>query len=196
MSEIKVNKVSPATGTAITLGDSGDTFTVPSGATIVNSGTATGFGGGKVLQVVETRKIDTFSTTTSASTVDITGLSVSITPSATSSKILVFGQLNSGTTTGDGAYRLYRDSTSLGQGTDGSGSPISGITGLGQHRSQYELATGSFVYLDSPSSTSSLTYKISVFKRGTVAFYINRTTTEGTEPERVSSSITVMEIGA
>lgn len=46
MSEIKVNKVSPATGTAIQLGDSGDTFTVPSGATIVNSGTATGFGGG------------------------------------------------------------------------------------------------------------------------------------------------------
>ena len=29
MSEIKVNKVSPATGTAIQLGDSGDTFTVP-----------------------------------------------------------------------------------------------------------------------------------------------------------------------
>ena len=46
MSEIKVNKISPATGTAITLGDSGDTFTVPSGGTIVNSGTATGFGGG------------------------------------------------------------------------------------------------------------------------------------------------------
>jgi|TARA_Y100000034_G_scaffold4337_1_gene5127 hypothetical protein len=46
MSEIKVNKISPATGTAITLGDSGDTFTVPSGATITNSGTATGFGGG------------------------------------------------------------------------------------------------------------------------------------------------------
>ena len=46
MSEIKVNKISPATSTDITLGDSGDTFTVPSGATIVNSGTATGFGGG------------------------------------------------------------------------------------------------------------------------------------------------------
>jgi len=46
MSEIKVNKISPATGTAITLGDSGDTLTVPSGATIANSGTATGFGGG------------------------------------------------------------------------------------------------------------------------------------------------------
>ena len=44
MSELKVNKISPATGTAFALGDSGDTFTVPSGATIVNSGTATGFG--------------------------------------------------------------------------------------------------------------------------------------------------------
>ena len=46
MSAIKVNKISPATGTAFTLGDSGDTFTVPSGATLTNSGTATGFGGG------------------------------------------------------------------------------------------------------------------------------------------------------
>jgi len=44
--EVKTNKISPATGTAFALGDSGDTFTVPSGATIVNSGTATGFGGG------------------------------------------------------------------------------------------------------------------------------------------------------
>ncbi len=43
-SEIKANKISPATGTAFTLGDSGDTFTIPSGATIANSGTATGFG--------------------------------------------------------------------------------------------------------------------------------------------------------
>jgi len=45
MSEVKTNKVSPvgANGT-ITLGDSGDTITIPSGATIANSGTATGFG--------------------------------------------------------------------------------------------------------------------------------------------------------
>ena len=59
MSELKVNKISPETGTAITLGDSGDTFTVPSGATIVNSGTATGFGGGGVLQVKQFRKLST-----------------------------------------------------------------------------------------------------------------------------------------
>jgi len=44
MSEIKVNKISPRSGTAFTLGDSGDTFTIPAGATINNQGTAVNFG--------------------------------------------------------------------------------------------------------------------------------------------------------
>jgi hypothetical protein len=44
MSELKANKISPATLSDVVLGDSGDTFTIPAGATIVNSGTATGFG--------------------------------------------------------------------------------------------------------------------------------------------------------
>ena len=42
MSELKANKVSPSSGTAFTLGDSGDTFTVPSGATLAVSGTLSG----------------------------------------------------------------------------------------------------------------------------------------------------------
>ena len=45
MSELKVNKVSPQSGTDFTLGDSGDTFTVPSGVTLANLGTTTGFAG-------------------------------------------------------------------------------------------------------------------------------------------------------
>ncbi len=45
MSTLEVNKITPSTGTSITLGDSGDTFTIPSGVTLANSGTATGFGG-------------------------------------------------------------------------------------------------------------------------------------------------------
>ena len=45
MSEIKVNKISPRTACGtVTLGDSGDTFTIPAGATITNAGTANGFG--------------------------------------------------------------------------------------------------------------------------------------------------------
>tara|TARA_B100001248_G_C27334454_1_gene433108 strand:+ start:459 stop:1046 length:588 start_codon:yes stop_codon:yes gene_type:complete len=45
MSEIQANKLSPASGTALQVGDSGDTITIPSGATITNNGTQTGFGG-------------------------------------------------------------------------------------------------------------------------------------------------------
>ena len=45
MSTLEVNKITPSTGTDITLGDSGDTFTIPSGVTITNNGTQTGFGG-------------------------------------------------------------------------------------------------------------------------------------------------------
>jgi len=44
MSEVKVNKISPRSGTGVQLGDSGDTFTIPSGATINNQGTAVNFG--------------------------------------------------------------------------------------------------------------------------------------------------------
>jgi len=45
MSEVKVNKISPRTACGtVQLGDSGDTFTIPAGASITNSGTASGFG--------------------------------------------------------------------------------------------------------------------------------------------------------
>ena len=45
MSTLETNLIQPSTGTTLTLGASGDTITIPSGATIANSGTATGFGG-------------------------------------------------------------------------------------------------------------------------------------------------------
>ena len=45
MSKLETNQVDPATGTTLTLGTSGDTISIPSGVTITNSGTATGFGG-------------------------------------------------------------------------------------------------------------------------------------------------------
>ena len=80
--ELKVNKISPASGTAFTLGDSGDTFTVPSGGTIVNSGTATGFGGGGVWTLIK-----------------------SITASSSSSVEFIDGTDD---VTFDGTYKAYR----------------------------------------------------------------------------------------
>ena len=45
MSEVKVNKISPRTACGtVTMGDSGDAFTIPSGVTITNNGTQVGFG--------------------------------------------------------------------------------------------------------------------------------------------------------
>jgi hypothetical protein len=52
MSELKVNKVTPRSGTTVTLGDSGDTITIPSGATLSNLGTATGFGASAFRNIV------------------------------------------------------------------------------------------------------------------------------------------------
>ena len=87
--EVKTNKISPATGTAFALGDSGDTFTVPSGATIVNSGTATGFGGGKVLQVVQaTYTTQSSQSSTSSGSYTDSGLTAQLTTSAANSKVL------------------------------------------------------------------------------------------------------------
>ena len=45
MSTLETNLIQPSTGTSLTIGASGDTITIPSGATITNSGTASGFGG-------------------------------------------------------------------------------------------------------------------------------------------------------
>jgi hypothetical protein len=45
MATLFVDKVDPQSGTSLEIGSSGDTITIPSGATIANSGTATGFGG-------------------------------------------------------------------------------------------------------------------------------------------------------
>ena len=70
-STILVDKIDPQSGTALEIGSSGDTMTVPSGATlsiagtITNTGTATGFG--KIGQVLQTAKLDTTSTTSSSS---------------------------------------------------------------------------------------------------------------------------------
>ena len=97
MSELATNKISPVTGTTVTLGDSGDTFTIPSGANITNSGTATGFGGGKVVQVVNVL-VDARTTMTQQFSHDDTIpqktemtqiMSLAITPTSASNKLII-----------------------------------------------------------------------------------------------------------
>ena len=158
--------------------------------------------GGKVLQVKSTTKTDVFTASLTSTRVAITGLSVSITPSSTSSKILVMPTLFLGpdTSTFQHMY-LYRDGSEVtGARGDAAGSRGRdygmlytgvGSTGVGQNM---VLPT----YLDSPSTTSSTTYQIYVGDPNNSGgtFYLNRLKRDDDQvyEPRCISSITVMEI--
>lgn len=193
-SELKTNKISPATGTALQIGDSGDTITIPSGATLTNSGSATGFG--KVLQVVSFNKTDIASTT--SETFVTTGVEVSITPSSSSNKILVMAQVGSSGNGGVAATGiiLQRDSTVLNQG-DAASNRSRYTGGYGYVYNMYDIKVFPIIYLDSPSSTSSLTYKI-MYKTtaSSQPAYLNKSEqdVDNVHYGRGSSSITVLEI--
>ena len=200
--EVKTNKISPATGVAFALGDSGDTFTVPSGATITNNGTATGFGGGKILQVVSTNKTDQFSESTSNGTLGslVTGLTVAITPAATSSKILVLMNTTLALSAVGGlCWGLFRDTTQIDLGdADGSRGRMSG--GMDQtDATQYVISVG-LQHLDSPSSTSEVVYGIKLGHTSSTAktIYLNVEASGGTtwRYPATSSNITAIEVGA
>lgn len=147
--ELKTNKISPASGTAFTLGDSGDTFTIPSGATITNSGTATGFGGGKINQV-----LNTGSTSSYSSSSDVEVLSLAITPTATSSKILILCGIGFQLNTDEYASAdIYRGSLASGTKIMDGGETV--------FSAQNNIRFGfHFSHLDSPSTTSETTYTL------------------------------------
>jgi len=157
---------------------------------------------GAILQVVSTTKTDTFSTA-SASMTDVTGLSVSITPVSTSSKILILLSLNLVGTNGvtNAAYQLMRGSTAICIGDAASSRPqVSGMVVYTPDSNGYATISGNF--LDSPSTTSATTYKVQIVSgsgaSGTA--YVNRTQNDTNAANfynsRGASTITVMEVAA
>ena len=160
-------------------------------------------GNGSVLQVVSQDKTTAFSTT-SNSFVDVTGLSVSITPSSSSNKILVFIDLKWGQSTDDGEFfaRAVRDSTAVYVGTGSTGNRTPCFFGIEDTNagSRFQLNQASAVFLDSPSTTSSTTYKVQVKCHAasgqTVPINrVNYDTNHNYNPA-AASSITVMEVAA
>jgi hypothetical protein len=155
---------------------------------------------GSVLQVAQATLLGTQAVSGASAWADVTSLSVSITPTSSSSKILVSFVVNC-----DGENNLYfrimRGATAIGVGNaDGSRQQISAGNGyVPSNPNGTAMMTNQF--LDSPATTSSTTYKIQAYcdsSAGSGTYYINYASGDGNNAysSRCMSSITVMEISA
>jgi len=154
---------------------------------------------GGILQVVQTVKTDTFSVGASSYTT-VTGLTATITPSSTSSKILILAQLSIGLSNspqGSPIFRLAGGNATTYVG-DADGSRTRGVAGYRSGNNGYEndsTTLGVMSFLDSPNTTSATTYSVEVFNTEGTG-YINRpgNNTDTTTRARSASSITLMEV--
>ena len=147
---------------------------------------------GTVLQVFSTPKTDSFSTS-STSKVDITGMSVSITPKFATSKILVIASINYGGLDYNYYCDLLRGSTVLNAPSSGVNPCTVSLTGI--TTSGYApIYSSNISFLDSPTTTSATTYKLQIACQTSGTFYLNRSARNGAADSVCSSTITVMEI--
>jgi len=172
----------------LTVGANGTVLTADSSVSPTGLKWASPAGGGKVLQVVNATY--NTSTTVASTTFADTGLSLSITPSAASSKILVFAEQSTYNESTNQAtavleIRLLRDATSI-QDFKGVSYVNIGATG-----GSNLLVRAPISYLDSPNTTSSVTYKM----QGRVASTANSAQAIFQVSSSVST-ITLLEIGA
>jgi hypothetical protein len=162
-------------------------------------------GGGKIGQVVSTTKTDTFSASIASNDDSaVTGLTVNITPSASNSKVLVFYSVMGASSTGNRQatipIRLYRDSSAAPLGDSaGNRGRITALQSTNAVDDGNVAVTVSGNYLDSPSSTSQVTYSIRIFNisNSSTAYSVNRTDGDGDYNNfrpRGTSTITVMEV--
>jgi len=154
---------------------------------------------GSVLQVVSTTKTDTFTHNNGLTFTDVTGASVIITPTSATSKILVSYSCSLSQSAASGTYGLFarvtRNSTVIVQG-DARGSSTRAATAMPISNYNYS-AQHFFQYLDSPASTSALTYQLQVaVETGSQIIVGGSWQTGVTYTASVPTTITVMEIAA
>ena len=184
-------------GPASTTGNAALDLTVP--------GTASGTldtlkRAGNILQVISTTKTDQF-TSTAYDFTDVTGMSVSITPASASNKILINFELQvGGTANSYAAFRLLRDSTHIGVSTVTDTDWKVATLGSLSHENSYQLENTGTSFLDSPNTTSAITYKLQVSSYSNRTVSINYPTSTGNSAGSYTatgiSTITVMEVAA
>ena len=162
--------------------------------------------GGKILQVIQSAKTDTFSTS-SQSYVNVTGLGVTITPASSSNKILIILDIKVGAGHEDAAFagRLLRDlgGSNITQIYSGNASSNRTDASFGTSRQSgnagYDIIQDrQAVFLDSPNTTGAAFYRVEIRGNNGRDTLINRTSDDSDDNDtpRVASSITVMEVAA
>ena len=154
---------------------------------------------GTILQVISDTKTDSATFNPGSTWTDVPGLSVSITPTSSSNKVLVNFHLHC-ISNMRAFVRLVRGSTAIAVG-DTAGNRISCTSGDMQwaESDAAELQLQSMTWLDSPATTSATTYKLQIRSDGGGdSVYVNRTYTDTDSASygRPVSSITVMEVAA
>ena len=138
----------------------------------------------RIGQVVTATTTSTTASTGGAGYVDISGLSVTITPTSSTSKVLIvtsFGMLGSGSTYQSGLIQLVRGSTALTSPVVGSYYPSGGGVNTGNY------VPFSLQYVDSPATTGATTYKMQINN-------VFSTSNWAANPSAVSIQISAMEI--
>ena len=163
MSQLKVNSIIPTAGLS-------------------------GGASGGIIQVKQVAKTDTTSVTSSGNNdySDIPGFSLAITPSSSSSKILITSSLTVGGNNGAFSLKLFRDSTEI-------GSPASGTRPALLHRyttTEY-VDSNCINFLDAPGDTNAHTYKLQISTHGN-NMVINRY--QGSNDFTSASYLTLMEV--
>ena len=163
---------------------------------------ADGFGAAGIgTNVVQTAKTDTF-TTTSTTFVTVTGLTVSITPTSATSKILIIAQISAGFDSASrsmGLYKVTRGGTDIYIGDSASNRTRAIFGGYLDIDNRYYILSNSIVYLDSPATTSSVTYQVEASKESALgSVFVNRSGSDGDfdSNARGASSITAIEVAA
>ena len=166
----------------------GKTVTLPAGV------------GGKVLQVIQVTKVGTqtingTSDDSPETFYDISDLSTSITPSSASNKILILANVLGGSDN-NSFMTVFRGATNLATPTSPSGRTPALAGDFVYFPNAAYTRTWSIIFLDSPSTTSSTTYKLGGAIWGANSLYINRAANDvdaGYQPRAVST-LTLMEI--
>ena len=178
------------------------TLTLPGDAdgTILTSNSSTG----KILQVKSVTKTNAQSTSSTNTFVDITGLSIAITPTQNDSHMFIQAKVNyGGSNNAYAAFKFLRDSTAIGLSTYGTGNHVNSSFGakVGNFsNADYDLFNAGGDFLDDrPNGTSQITYKLQYnVTAGSTPLYINRPhqTQNTSYIVAGTSSLTVMEVAA